>query len=190
MAHTARMRAPRRVGRESQRSLPGTWHCLSKSVAETDRLGRRIGRSLQGGEIVALYGELGSGKTALVRGMAAGLGASPQTVSSPTFVLIHEYHGRMRLAHADLYRLDSATELPHIGLSDYDDGRTVTAIEWADKAGHDLPADRLEIHLQHRSPSVREITFVPRGTRARRLLARVRAPRRSGRTAGHRRRIR
>jgi tRNA threonylcarbamoyladenosine biosynthesis protein TsaE len=190
MAHQARMRAPRRVERKSQRSLPGTWHRLSKSVLETDRLGRRIGRSLQGGEIVALYGELGSGKTVLVRGMAAGLGASPQAVSSPTFVLIHEYRGRVRLAHADLYRLDSAAELPSIGLSDYDDARTVTAIEWAEKAGHDLPADRLEVHLQHRSPSVREITFVPRGARARRLLVRVRTGQGSNRTAGHRRRTR
>ena len=86
MAHAARTRRPRRIGPAPQQPLPGTWHCLSKSVAETDRLGRRIGRSLQGGEIVALYGELGSGKTALVRGMAAGLGASPQAVSSPTFV--------------------------------------------------------------------------------------------------------
>jgi len=187
MARTARMRVPRRVGLESQRSLPGTWYCLSKSVAETDRLGRRIGRSLQGGEIVALYGELGSGKTALVRGMAAGLGAAPQDVSSPTFVLIHEYRGRVRLAHADLYRLDSTAELRHIGLSDYDDGRTVTAIEWAGKAGAELPADRLEIHLQHRSPNVREITFIPGGARARRLLARVRVQRLSNRTAGQRR---
>ncbi|OGW65849.1 MAG: tRNA (adenosine(37)-N6)-threonylcarbamoyltransferase complex ATPase subunit type 1 TsaE [Nitrospirae bacterium RIFCSPLOWO2_02_FULL_62_14] len=160
---------------------------MSKSVADTDRLGRRIGRSLQGGEVVALYGELGSGKTALVRGMAAGAGASPRSVSSPTFVLIHEYHGRVRLAHADLYRLESSAELPHIGLSDYDDGRTVTAIEWADKAGDELPADRLEIHLRHRSPDVREIDFVPRGARARRLLARVRMQRLSGRTAGQRR---
>lgn len=175
MARALRSRARRRPRTErSAAPTAGTWHCLSKSVAETDRLGRRIGRSLQGGELVALYGELGSGKTALVRGMAAGLGAPPQAVSSPTFVLIHEYHGRVRLAHADLYRLDSATELQHIGLSDYDDGRTVTAIEWAEKAGHDLPADRLEIHLQHRSPSVREITLVPRGARARRLLARLR----------------
>lgn len=187
------LRSPARRRSRAERSVPeaGTWHCLSKSVAETDRLGRRIGRLLQGGEIVALYGELGSGKTALVRGMAAGLGASPQAVSSPTFVLIHEYHGRVRLAHADLYRLDSAAELPHIGLSDYDDGRTVTAIEWADKAGHDLPADRLEIHLQHRSPNVREITFVPQGARARRLLARVRVGQLSSRrTAGQRRRTR
>lgn len=190
MAHALRSPARRRPRAERSAPAAGTWHCLSKSVAETDRLGRRIGRALQGGEIVALYGELGSGKTALVRGMAAGLGAAPQDVSSPTFVLIHEYHGRVRLAHADLYRLQSYMELPHIGLSDYDDGRTVTAIEWAEKAGHDLPADRLEIHLQHRSPSIREITLVPRGARARRLLARVRAGQRSSRTAGHRRRTR
>lgn len=190
LQHSARLQARRRSRTERSAPAAGTWHCLSKSVAETDRLGRRIGRSLQGGEIVALYGELGSGKTALVRGMAAGLGASPEAVSSPTFVLIHEYQGRVRLAHADLYRLDSAAELPHIGLSDYDDGQTVTAIEWAEKAGHDLPADRLEIHLQHRSPSVREITLVPRGARARRLLARVRAGQLSSRTAGQRRRTR
>lgn len=139
---------------------------------------------------MALYGDLGSGKTALVRGMAAGLGASPRAVSSPTFVLIHEYHGRLRLAHADLYRLDSARELSHIGLSDYDDGRTVTVVEWADKAGHELPADRLEVHLRHRSPNVREIVFIPRGAQARRLLARVRARRLSGRTGERRRRVR
>ena len=183
MARAARTRRPRRIAPAPGERSSDAWHCLSKSVAETDRLGRRIGRILQGGEIVALYGELGSGKTALVRGMAAGLGAPPQAVSSPTFVLIHEYHGRVRLAHADLYRLDSAAELPHIGLSDYDDGCTVTVVEWADKAGRELPADRLEIHLRHRSPSVREIAFTPRGARARRLLARVRASRRPGRTA-------
>lgn len=140
---------------------------------------------------MALYGELGSGKTALVRGMAVGIGASPRAVSSPTFVLIHEYHGRLRLAHADLYRLDSTEELPHIGLADYyDDGDTVTAIEWADKAGQHLPADRLEIHLQHRSPSVREIGFIPRGAQARGLLARVRARRSRGLVKGRRRQTR
>jgi tRNA threonylcarbamoyladenosine biosynthesis protein TsaE len=187
MAQAAKGGARRRVGRKPKRHLPGTWHCLSTSVADTDRLGRRIGRSLQGGEVIALYGELGSGKTALVRGMAAGLGASPQAVSSPTFVLIHEYHGRVRLAHADLYRLDSTADLPHLGLSDYDDGRTVTAIEWADKAGDELPADRLEIHLQHRSPGTREIAVTPRGARARRLLERMKTQQLSDRTAGRRR---
>lgn len=187
MARALKSRARRRLRAERSASAGGAWHCLSKSAADTDRLGRRIGRSLQGGETLALYGELGTGKTALVRGMAAGLGASPQAVSSPTFVLIHEYHGRVRLAHADLYRLQSHAELPHIGLSDYDDGHTVTAIEWADKAGDDLPADRLEIHLRHRSPNVREMAFIPRGVQARRLLARVRRQRLAGRTPGQRR---
>ena len=187
MAHATRVRTLRRAGRQPRRPPAGAWHCLSKSVADTERLGRRIGRSLQGGEIIALYGELGSGKTALVRGMAAGAGASPRAVSSPTFVLIHEYHGRVRLAHADLYRLQSHAELPHLGLSDYEDGHTVTAIEWADRAGDELPADRLEIHLRHRSPTVRDIAFIPQGSGARRLLARVRVQRRSGRTAGQRR---
>lgn len=174
MAQAAKAPSPRRRERTSGPHPIGAWRCVSRSPAETDRLGRRIGRALQGGETLALYGELGTGKTALVRGMAEGLGASPQTVSSPTFVLIHEYHGRLRLAHADLYRLDSAEDLRHTGLSEYDDGRTVTAIEWAEKAGAELPADRLEIHLHHRSPTAREIVFIPRGARARRLLVRVR----------------
>jgi len=152
----------------------GTWRRLTKSATETDRLGRAIGRSARGGDVVALYGELGSGKTALVRGLAAGLGAPPHAVSSPTFVLIHEYRGRLRLAHADLYRIESAAELPHIGLSEYEDGRTVIAIEWADKAGEELPGDRLDVFLRHEGPTIREITLRPTGPQARRLLARVR----------------
>lgn len=181
-------KAARGAGRTPRRPPAGPWRCLSQSVADTDRLGRRIGRALRGGETVALYGELGTGKTALVRGMAAGLGAPPRAVSSPTFVFIHEYHGRLRLAHADLYRLDSTAELPHLGLSDYDDGRTVTAIEWADKAGAELPAGRLDIHLRHRGPAAREIVLVPRGAEARRLLARARMRRMPARTAGRGRR--
>lgn len=198
MAQATKVSAPHRDGRASRLHPSGTWRCVSKSPAETDRLGRRIGRALQGGETLALYGDLGTGKTALVRGMAEGLGASPQAVSSPTFVLIHEYHGRLRLAHADLYRLDSAEDLRHTGLSEYDDGGTVTAIEWAEKAGADLPADRLEVYLRHRSPTAREIVFVPHGARASRLLARlrrhrarrVRAGRRPARTDARRRRER
>lgn len=168
------LRAGRRLRAERSEPAVGAWRRLTKSPAETDRLGRAIGRSARGGDVVALYGELGSGKTALVRGLAAGLGAPPQAVSSPTFVLIHEYHGRLRLAHADLYRIESATELPHIGLSDYEDGRTVLAIEWADKAGKELPDDRLDIHLRHQGPTTREIVLRPTGPQARRLLALVR----------------
>lgn len=188
MTRTDKTRPPLRRARASKLPSSGAWRCISRSSADTHRLGRRIGRALQGGETLALYGDLGTGKTALVRGMAEGLGAPPQAVSSPTFVLIHEYHGRLRLAHADLYRLDSAEALQHTGLSEYDDGRTVTAIEWAEKAGAELPADRLDILLRHRSPSSREIVFIPRGARARRLLASIRAKAASARTASRRRR--
>ena len=122
---------------------------------------------------MALYGELGTGKTALVRGVAAGLGAPPRAVSSPTFVLVHEYRGRLRLAHADLYRIQTAAELPHVGLSDYLDGNTVVAIEWAEKAGPELPQDRLEIHLSHRREFSRGILLKASGSCSRGLLARV-----------------
>src|SRR5262245_9267813 len=83
-------------GRMWRRSLP--------SLRDTDRLGRAIGSVLEGGESLALSGTLGAGKTALVRGIATGLGAPAEAVSSPTFVLLHEYHGRLPLAHIDLYR--------------------------------------------------------------------------------------
>lgn len=121
-----------------------------------------------------MFGDLGTGKTALVRGIAAGLGAPPRSVSSPTFVLVHEYRGRLRLAHADLYRIESSTELPQLGLSDYLDGRHVVAIEWAEKAGRELPDDRLEIMLSHHSQTTRDIILMPTGTDSRGLLARAR----------------
>ena len=124
--------------------------------------------------MLALFGELGTGKTVLVRGIAAGLEAPPCSVSSPTFVLVHEYRGKFPLIHADLYRLESPGELDQLGLSDYVDGRHVLAVEWAEKAGSDLPDDRLEVHLGHQSNTVRTITMKATGTVSRSLLARVR----------------
>jgi tRNA threonylcarbamoyladenosine biosynthesis protein TsaE len=132
-----------------------------------------IGTGLQGGEVFALYGEVGTGKTTLIRGIAAGLGAAPRTVSSPTFVLIHEYPGRLRLAHADLYRLESAQTLPHLGLEEYFDGRTVVAVEWAERAGNELPLDRAEIRFAHESPTERTIMITTTGLRTREALTRI-----------------
>lgn len=146
---------------------------VSRSPADTECLGHMIGNGLQGGEVFALYGEVGTGKTALIRGIAAGLGAAPRTVSSPTFVLIHEYQGRLRLAHADLYRLESAQTLPHLGLEEYFDGRTVVAVEWAERAGNELPLDRAEIRFAHRSPTERAITITTTGLRAHEALTRI-----------------
>ena len=90
-----------------------------RSAKATEALGWAISQKLCGGEIIALTGELGTGKTVLVRGMALGLGISTEQVTSPTFTLIHEYQGRIRLIHADLYRIKNPAELEHIGFHEY-----------------------------------------------------------------------
>ena len=159
-----------------RRSVPRSgrvWNRLLPSPAHTDRLGRAIGSVLTGGESLALSGTLGAGKTALVRGIAAGLGAPAAAVSSPTFVLLHEYRGRLPLAHIDLYRLNSSKEVETIGLGDYLCGQTVVAVEWADKAPGILPDDRLEMELRHRTVQSRSITFTATGPLSAALLSRL-----------------
>jgi tRNA threonylcarbamoyladenosine biosynthesis protein TsaE len=149
---------------------PALWTVALPSRTATEAFGRTIGRMLTGGETLALSGELGAGKTALVRGIAAGLGMPPNQVTSPTFVLIHEYQGRLPLIHMDLYRLQSAAEAEGIGLQEYFSGKTVTAIEWADKFPELLPSDRLELTLQHKTPTTRTARMLAHGPRARTLL--------------------
>jgi tRNA threonylcarbamoyladenosine biosynthesis protein TsaE len=150
------------------------WKLVSTSSQHTDRLGQTIGRVLRGGETIALYGPLGAGKTALVRGIAQGLGASPTAVTSPTFVVIHEYQGRLPLAHMDLYRINSLRELESTGLLEYFSGQTVTAIEWADKGLALLPKDRIEITLNHRAAQSRTIQLSATGPTSDDVLARAR----------------
>lgn len=171
-----------------QADLPGNlvWRRSLPSLGHTDRLGRTIGAVLEGGESLALSGALGAGKTALVRGIATGLGAPAEAVSSPTFVLLHEYRGRLPLAHIDLYRLNSAKEAESIGLGDYLSGSTVVAVEWADKAPGILPDDRLEMELRHRTVQSRSIEFRATGPLSAALLARIKhyttLPKRRART--------
>lgn len=164
-------RAPRH-----QRVRPSNrlWEVTSSSAQDTDRLGHAIGCGLRGGETLALFGPLGAGKTALVRGIARGLGAAPTSVSSPTFVLIHEYRGRLPLAHVDLYRIGSLRELESTGLVEYLSGPTVTAIEWADKGLALLPDDRLEIELRHLAVESRTIRLTASGPVAAALLIQTR----------------
>ena len=160
-----------------RRSAPSnrSWKLISTSHQQTDRLGQVIGRVLRGGETIALYGALGSGKTALVRGIAQGLGASPMTVTSPTFVVIHEYdQGRLPLSHVDLYRIRTPHELESIGLIEYFSGHTVTAIEWADKGRAVLPQDRIDITLTHRTARSRTIQVRTTGPKSDKILARMR----------------
>ena len=130
---------------------------LSNSEEETEAAGERLGASLTAGDIVLLYGELGAGKTAFVRGLARGIGAAADDVSSPTFTLIQEYTGRVKLHHVDLYRLQ-AREIPDLGLDELVGGNGVVAIEWAERWG-ERPGDAIEVELAHVSNDVRQITI-------------------------------
>ena len=156
--------------RHAALNLP--WRLVSISRQHTDRLGQAIGRVLRGGECIALFGPLGAGKTTLVRGIAQGLGASPATVTSPTFVVIHEYdQGRLPLAHMDLYRIRSPHDLESTGLIEYFSGQTVAVIEWADKGLAALPQDRIEITLNHRAMRSRTIQLRATGPQSNEIIA-------------------
>lgn len=122
----------------------------TQSPFETVRLGRRIGRLLHAGDIVALTGELGTGKTHLIKGLAAGAGVrEPSYVSSPSFTFIHEYSGKIPFYHIDLYRLGSEKEAEELGLEEFLGNVGITAIEWADKISSRLPQDLLLIRLSY-----------------------------------------
>lgn len=142
----------------------------TRTREETEGLGERIGRAALPGDVIALWGELGAGKTTLVRGLARGLGIDEREVTSPTFVIVHEHEGgRVPLFHVDLYRLGPAD----VGSTGWDEGLAaggVTAIEWPDRVADRLPADRLDLRLAAEGPE-REIVVEPRGERARRLRA-------------------
>ena len=121
---------------------------VTHSEDETATVARELGALVQAGDVILLSGNLGAGKTAFVRGLAAGLGIDPEEVSSPTFTLVHEYRGgRLTLYHADLYRLDKvATE--DLGLEEMGVADGVLAIEWPDRLSHALPgAYRVEIQI-------------------------------------------
>lgn len=120
---------------------------LTHSVDETRAVGERLGEALlRPGDLVVLAGPLGSGKTAFAQGVARGLGVT-EPVVSPTFTIVREYHGRVPLAHVDVYRLERLQELHDLGFDEMLDD-TVTLVEWGDAAGPVLPADRLEVRLE------------------------------------------
>ena len=115
---------------------------LTHSEAETEALGQELARELRPGSVVLISGNLGAGKTALVRGLAAGLGIDPGDVTSPTFTLVHEYRGgRLALYHVDLYRLDRAAA-EDLGLEELGGADGALAIEWPDRLTHALPGAR------------------------------------------------
>ena len=128
---------------------------LTQGEDETGNVGELLARTLRPGDVVLLYGELGAGKTAFVRGLARGLGAKPDDVSSPTFTLIQEYAGRLPLYHVDLYRLEPR-EIPDLGLDDLVLDAGVVAIEWADR-WPDRPRAAVEVTIEHRGGDARAL---------------------------------
>lgn len=130
---------------------------ISHSAEETFLAGAAEAASVRAGDVLALVGELGAGKTQWVKGLAAGLG-SDAVVTSPTFTLIHEYGGgRLPLYHVDCYRLEKPEELLGIGLDDYLDGSGVLVIEWADKFPELVPATGRWVRFRIRDGDEREI---------------------------------
>jgi tRNA threonylcarbamoyladenosine biosynthesis protein TsaE len=129
--------------------VTGMSEAETRSQEETEAAGERLGAGLRGGEVVLLSGELGVGKTAFVRGLARGVGADPEEVASPTFVLLTSYPGRLTLHHADLYRLSRPGDDRELGLEELPGPRGVLAVEWAERLS-DVPWPRvLRVRLAH-----------------------------------------
>ena len=137
---------------------------VSTSAERTRRIGSALGELLCGGDVVLLVGDLGVGKTCLAQGVATGLGVDDY-VSSPSFVLLREYRGRLPLYHVDFYRLDDIEEMASLGLDDYLYGEGVCVVEWADKGLSVLTEQHLLIEMIYLGPSRRKLSFRPAGRR-------------------------
>ena len=145
---------------------------VSTSVAQTERLGIRLGELLEPRDVICLSGELGAGKTALARGVGRGWG-TPLRVTSPTFVLVNEYprpSDGVTLYHIDAYRLERAADIVTVGLEDILDSEAAVMIEWPEHILEMLPADRLWISLSYDSPTRRRLRLNAGGPRSTILL--------------------
>lgn len=147
---------------------------LSKNTEETIELGEHLAKSLKRGDIICLFGELGSGKTTFTKGIAKGLGIDPNSVSSPSFVLLNAYEGKWSLFHFDLYRAENYKQIFSLGSEEYLYGDGVAVVEWAQRMGTLLPEDYLGVHFFHRKDDHRLIKISASGKRSRILLERVR----------------
>ena len=146
---------------------------VSSSVEETQAFGEKLGRALRAGDVVALHGELGTGKTTLIQGLARGLGLGADAVKSPTFVLMREYPGAVPLIHIDGYRLEGAPSVAWLDLDLMFSPQKITVIEWAERFEGLLPEDAVALHLAHVSANRRRITVSGTGLRSRDVMTKV-----------------
>ena len=153
----------------------GLWTVVSKSSRQTGSWGRKLGKLAQGGEIIGLVGELGSGKTCFVRGFADGIGVGKEAwVRSPTFTLINEYNGRLPVYHIDLFRVGKPEELAELNLRDYLYADGVSLIEWFEYLPAGEVDECLEIKFAHLGGAKRELKFVAHGEGYEKLLDQIR----------------
>ncbi|HDP16454.1 MAG TPA: tRNA (adenosine(37)-N6)-threonylcarbamoyltransferase complex ATPase subunit type 1 TsaE [Candidatus Omnitrophica bacterium] len=131
---------------------------ITRNAEETIKLGKELAKGLRGGDIVALYGDLGSGKTTFAKGIGIGLNVKDaRRINSPTFVLIREYKGRIPLYHMDLYRLNNVKAAEDIAVEEYIYGDGVTVIEWAEKLEGALPEKIITVKFKIKSADKREV---------------------------------
>lgn len=133
-------------------------------------LGETLAAHLSAGQVLALTGELGAGKTRLTQGLARGLGIPVEEVTSPTFTLIQEYAGRLPVRHCDAYRLQHPDEFADLGLDELFGRDGVAIVEWADRVTDDLPRDRLDIGIEVTGEHERRVVLTARGNASQRLL--------------------
>ena len=149
----------------------GGWTIVTTTPRQSQNLGRKLGRLVQGGEIIGLVGELGAGKTCFVRGFAQGIEVGADAwVRSPTFTLINEYNGRLPVYHIDLYRVGKQSELDSLNLREYLYGDGVSLIEWFEFLPASEVDEHLEIRIAHGGGNRRELSFVAHGRRYEGLL--------------------
>jgi len=145
---------------------------VTESPEETQRLGTRLGKLAQVGDVLLLVGGLGAGKTCLTQGIAWGLDIEGYA-TSPSFVVVNQYQGRLPLYHIDLYRLDRLEEVIELGLDDYLYGRGVCVVEWAEKALDMLPKEHLLVEMSYLSDTSRNLVLKPVGERYVELLSQL-----------------
>lgn len=143
-----------------------------ESPEATFSLGRSLGNVLEPGNFVGLMGTLGAGKTLFVRGVAAGAEVPPSEVASPTFAIVYTYEGRLKIHHADLYRLENRDELYATGFDDWVADEAATLVEWVDKVPQAAPPDVLEIQFKIVSEKARSIAVKAQGEKSQALLRR------------------
>lgn len=145
-----------------------------RNEQDTDRLGAALAEHLPAGTVVGLIGTLGAGKTRLVQAVAAALGAPRDSITSPTFVLVNEYHqGRLPVYHFDLYRLKDEDEFLELGPDEYFEDDGLTFVEWADRFAHLLPEDRVDITLEVTGDTERRVVLSSGSDRLRAIIMHI-----------------